>query len=242
MTIWFFLWLALSLTLLFFFSWTLLILFRQKISWKQYAEKRGLRYVSPSLMGPPRLDGVLSDRTISLFSSEHQRDDGRLSRKLTAIEITPEGSMPFAGGLASSGMVRILKAIDYRHEIKPSFARWPKEYMVATDNKAAMEAYLTEDRIKALLGLFSMPHVWGILAFRDDVFLLRLDMPQALDDFKQLDDVIKKMIAAIKLLELKPGEEKALKSIVVKEVEKAIILDDGAVEDATGLELDTAEE
>jgi phosphoglucomutase len=53
-SIWFYLWLLLSGGLLFFMGWTMLILFRQKKAWKQFAARHKLRYKADAMMGALR--------------------------------------------------------------------------------------------------------------------------------------------------------------------------------------------
>ena len=242
MSIWFLLWLLLSATLLFFLGWTLSILWRQKAAWKQYGQKKGLRYNSESMMGPPSLEGVLEGYTVALFASEHTRRHQRVSRKLTAIEVTLHSQMPFAGGIASDGMVVILKEIGFTHEVRPAFAKWPKGRVVMADDKDAMERYLTKERAKALLDVMKFKHAWGIFAFRDEVCVLRLDMPQALETMDSLDEVLSRMVAAAKVLELQAGEEADVLSGAAKGTAGAVKLDDAQADDDTGLELDDSDE
>ena len=99
-------------------------------------------------------------------------------------------------------MVSALQEIDFAMEIKPDFKGWPKGYIALTDDEGAMMAYLTDKRLKALIKLFSMQHVWGILAFRGEVAFLRLDMPQALDRLEDLEAMMKRVIAVAKVLEI----------------------------------------
>lgn len=237
MSIWFLLWLLLSLTLLYFMGWTLFILFRQKKTWKSYAERRGLRYSSDAFMRSPRLDGVLEDYTVGLFTAEHVRSNSRTNRKLTAIEVQLASDMPFEGAVASEGMVELIKSMPFKDEMKPDSPLWKSSFVAITDHKAAMAMYLTEERLKVLTKLMALKNAWVVLAFRNGVFLLRVDTANALEDGKVMDALLSKMIKAAKLMELQDGESRALKNAKVVDDAKGTVL---AVDDLEtgGLQLE----
>ncbi len=236
MTIWFFLWLLLSLVLLFFLGWNLLITFKQKKAWQAFAADRGLRYKSDAFMRSPRLDGVVNGYTIGMFAAEHVRDSSRTSRKLTAIEIQLSSEMPFDGAVASAGMIELVKAMDFKEEITPNSTHWDKKHVAITSYKAAMQAYLTDERVKALVGLMRMKNAWVILAFRNGVFLLRVDTPNALAESKVIDDVLAAMIKVAAVMELNDGEAAILKRARIVESAKVPVLDDKV--DFGGLQLE----
>jgi hypothetical protein len=209
MTIWFWLWLALSSVLMFFLGWTAFILFRQKRCWGAYAKDRGLRYTTLSMMAPPKMEGIWDGYPVSLFTSEHERKDGKLTRKLTAVEVSLQNKMPFGGGVASGGMVQVLKDIGYAREFKPSLSNWPKDYVMASDEVDLMKSYLTMGRIEALRTVLDTELAWSIFAFRDEICLLRLDTPDALDTPEKLDKLLKCMVDAARVLEISDQEKRS---------------------------------
>lgn len=214
--IWFFLWLILSAILLYFFVWTVYILQRQKISWKEFAKKRGLRYQARQFFATPELNGTLDGHTISIFSGEHMAADMRGTRKLMAIEVSLSGVMPFDGGIASGGMVQVVKGLGLKEEFKPGHPGWSNEYIAASNNKNALKHYLTPERVQALSKLMKLKNVWVVLVFRGDVMLLRLDTPDPLDSTAKLDNICKRILEAAKILDLKSGEDKMLKAEAAK--------------------------
>lgn len=239
MTIWFLLWLLLSVTLLYFLAWTLFILVKQKRAWKAYAEKHDLRYQSDALMQSPRLDGVLDGYTVSLFSAEHTRGDARRARKLTAIEVQLTSEMPFDGAIASEGMVDVVKSMTFKDEVKPDSKGWKSTLIAATDHKAAMQRYLTPKRLKALYALMKIKNAWVILAFRNDMVLLRIDTPYALENSDKVDELLNRMIKVAKALELDKGEGASLKTAKIKQQNQT--LDDNTDADLGGLQLEDDE-
>lgn len=214
MTIWIAVWLLLSSVLLYFFVWTFFILQRQKKVWQKFGDDFGLRYKKGGLWDTPRLEGVYEGYTISLFASEHMREDMRSSRKMTAIEFTLHCTLPFDGAIASGGMIDVLKMADFGQEYQPDVKAWHKSYIARASHRIALQKYLTHDRLKALIGLMRIKNAWFISAFRNDIFVVRIDTPYALDDRKSLEVLILKMFKACKALEVNKAELRELSAIV----------------------------
>lgn len=229
MNIWFLLWAVLSTALIYFLVWTLVILYRQKKAWRAYATHRKLRYSSRSFFGAPKIDGVIDGYTVSLFTGEHQAPEARGTRKLTAIEVNLSSVMPFDGAIASGGMMDIVTEMGFYDEVKPDIENWDSDqFIVRSDQKAAMAAYLTQERLKSLIALMKQKNAWTIVAFRNGISLLRLDTPLPLDDMEKIDRILKRMLQMAKLLELTAGESGKLKAAVLKTsaAEASLTLDD----------------
>lgn len=243
MSIWLFVWILLSGGLLFFMGWTLRILLRQKSAWKKFAQHYKLRYAPRSLMDTPELSGTIDDFTVNIFSGEHASADARSSRKLTAIEITLNSIMPVAGGIASGGMVPFLKDIGMREEYRPDHPAWNTEYLASSDNRFVLEAYLTEPRLNAFVNLAKIKNAWVILVFRDNLTLLRLDTPDPLDTPQKMNKIVKRMLEAAKIFELKSGESNILKTEKARTAQKkaALSISDDALE-SMDLELEDDDE
>ncbi len=207
MNIWLLLWVLLTVALIGFSIWTFSILMQQKRAWKIYSDKRKLRYASGCVMGSPDMDGAIDDHKISFFVGEHVAADARNSRKLTAIEVRLNSIMPIAGAVASGGMVPIMQGMNWKFEYVPEHESWKKDYVVNTENKDVMAAYLSDARVAALTKLMAIKNAWVILIFKDDAMLLRLDTPDPLVSAKEIDSYAKQMLAAAAVLELADGEE-----------------------------------
>lgn len=212
MNIWFLLWFVLSAALLFFFVWTLVILVKQKKAWKAFAEKRNLRYKEGSFTTSPTVSGTIDGYPVSLFTSEHETEHSRSTRKMTAIEINLISRLPVRAALASGGMVEIAQLMEGMDEFKPEYKGWKKKYVARSENLLVMTDYLSDERMQALLGLMKDENNWVILAFNEKISLLRIDTPLPLDDEKALSDLVDEMLGAALILELKPGESAHLKS------------------------------
>ncbi|MGH1397814.1 MAG: hypothetical protein ACRBCT_01215 [Alphaproteobacteria bacterium] len=242
MSIWLVFWLLLVVVFAGFVIWTSVILLRQKSAWKEYADKRKLRYKRGGLMQSPEVQGVIDNHRVSVFTSEHMVDNARNNRKLMAIEVNLNSVMPVAGGVASGGLVSVLKSMELKQEYAPKHERWNKAYVAMADSRGVMSRYLTDARVEALAGLMGLKHAWVILAFRDDKMLLRIDTADPLDSAAALDKIVKAMLAAAEALELGSGESKVLKSDAVKAEAQAVSLevDDEAL-DVGGLQLEENE-
>ncbi len=199
---------------MYFLGWTLYILFRQKNAWRAFAAQKKLRYKAPTMTGSPELSGLLNGYTVSLFSGEHLSDDSRGTRKLTAIEVQISSRMPFEAAVASGGMVKIVRGLALKEEMRPQSADWQDSWIAASNIVAALEIYLSPDRMTVLSDLMTIKNVWVVLIFRGETALLRIDTPDPLDDVKKIESLTKKITNAASALELKPGEEGRIKQII----------------------------
>ncbi len=242
MSIWFVLWVLLSLALLYFMGWTLLILFKQKKAWRAYAKKHKLRYISRQLLGTPEISGAMGDYTINMFPSEHISPDARGSRKLTAIEIQLSTMLPVEAGVANGGMVEVVQGFGFKEEMRPDHKDWDKSYIASADSKAVLDEYLTKERLDALLSLMKVDNSWVILVFRGETALLRFDTPDPLPLPKKIDALTKQMLKAAAALELKDGESGRLKAKKARKRQKeaAIEVDEDALDTGLSLEEDGA--
>lgn len=240
MNIWLVLWGVLATSLIGFSLWTFTILLRQKQGWRVYAEKRKLRYKTNAFMDSPSVEGAIGEHSVSCFTSEHMAKDARMSRKLTAIEVNLNSIMPVSGAIASGEMVEIMRIMELKHEYVPKHEAWSKEYAACSNNKGVLAAYLTDERIEALCDLMKIKNSWVILVFREKAMLLRIDLPNPLASAKELDAMMKKMLAAAELFELKKGEEKVLEAEGLKVSAEGVELevDDDDLEAAGSLQLE----
>ena len=242
-TPWFLVWFVLSATLLFLLSWTTYILYRQKKAWKLYASKRGMKYRSASMMDDPYLDGMLDDYKVSLFPSEYAAGERRKrGQKVVSVETVLSSDMPFDGALASGDLASFVSDLELKHWLKND-ATWPDDSVISTDQRGSMDVYLTPERIAVLADLMKIEASCVILAFRNDVCVLRIDTRGALADPKAIDTMIKALTQAAKVLELTDMDISALKKAGVKDSSKKASVLDVADEDisAGGLELDDDE-
>ena len=200
MNIWFFVWFCMTAVILYFLVWNSVILFRQKSAWKAFAEKHKLRYKSGKIGESPEMGGTYNDETIAMFTGEHESPTARGTRKLMAIEIILSSDMPCEGGLATGGMVDVLKDISFGQEVPIKHKGWNKENMATSPDPEKLGAYLSPERLDALMNLTRIKNSWVILIFRGDTALLRFDTPDALDTEAKLKTILDRMTKAAKVL------------------------------------------
>ncbi len=240
MSIFFYLWVVISLFLLGFWAWTLLVVTQQKKAWKIFADKRNMRYHDTGMFSTPMVSGAVDSYGVSLFASEHSELDARTQKRLTAIEISLQSDFPFLSAIASGGMVSVVDAFDIRHEYKPQIKGWDNSYVLRVSDLSVAQNYYTEERLNKLIKLMKIDKAWVILAIVEDRGVLRLDTPYPIDNPKKLDNLIKQMIDIARALELKKGEVKDLKrKISEKDSGNPVLdIDDDLLDDHLGLELE----
>lgn len=240
MSVWFALWALVSIAILSFSGWTFYILFRQKAAWKAFAARNGLAYKAGAMMTSPEMNGSIEGYKFSFFTGEHMAQDLRSTRKMTAVEITLRSVLPLEGAVASGGMVPLVKALGFGAEILPRHESWNPACIAAGSNRFSLQAYLTDERVSALSKLMQARNVWVILIFRNDVTLLRVDTPGALETAEKLEKIKKALLAAAQIFEMKSGEASFLKTAETDGLvrESSLKLEDEDFSAASGLRLE----
>lgn len=201
MTFWLLLWILLSAFLLGFMGWTFFIHFRQAQTWRRFAAASGLRFHMPGWLTPPSVEGLYQNFNISVFTGEHSTPDARASRKRTAIELHIPTLPTFNGGLASDGMVPVLRNFDWPESPLPGVFATGVPVLALSPDAAAYGAYWTEARVQAINTLIKIPRTWVIYIQRPDTVLLRLDTPLALEKPGQLEKYLQRMVAVARTLQ-----------------------------------------
>ncbi len=163
-------------------------------------------------MQTPEISGVMNGYKVSLFSSEHFSEDMRGSRKLTAIEVSLNSTMPFDGAVANGGMVPIVKSLEFKTEYRPEHERWDNSFIVAGDSSYALKRYLNDKRVDVLARTMKIRNAWVIFIFRNNAMLLRMDTPEPISNLEELEKLIVLLCKAAQILELGKGESAILKS------------------------------
>ena len=240
LSVYFYIWLFISLFLLGFWGWTLLVVVQQKRAWKAFAEKRQLRFHDQGMFATPMVGGSIDSYGVSLFASEHSELDERSQRRLTAIELSLQSDFPFACGVASGGMVSVVDAFDIRHEYKPQVKGWDNAYVLRTSDLQMAQNYFSEERMQKVLDLMKIEKAWIILIFFEDRGILRMDTPYPIDNPEELDKLITQMIDAARTLEIGKGETKDLlrKKSEKDKGQPVLSVDEDILDDHLGLELE----
>jgi len=224
-TIWLFLWILLSLGLLGFTVWTLMILLQQKKTWRQFAKKNKLRYRNTAFMNSPQVNGMYKGYAVGIFTSEHETERGGTSRKLTAIEVEMDSRMPIEGAIGSGGMVRVVQSLGYSDEFKPDYDFWNTEYIARCQDRRVLDKFLDKDRAKALVNLMERKNTWVIFIFKGADTVLRIDTPSPFENLEKLTQTIDDMVEIARLLELRKGESGNLTSLKMRKEAVAVHVD-----------------
>ncbi len=240
MSVFFYVWLFISLFLLGFWLWTLYVVLQQKRAWKHFAENRKMRYHETGMFTTPMVSGAIDTYGVSLFASEHSELDARSFKRLTAIEVALQSDFPFSCAIASGGMVSVVDAFDIRHEFKPTIKGWDNSYILRASDTKMVRHFLSDERLEKILGLMAIDKAWVILAIIEDRGILRLDTPYPIDSSKELDKLISQMIDIAQTLEMQKGEDKDLAR---KNTEKGsgnsvLDVDEDILDDNLGIELE----
>lgn len=219
MNIYIMIWIAVTLFLVTFWFWSVLVLYKQKQTWKAFSKGKDLRYRSNSMFDSPEISGVYKGYKVYLFTAEHEAPDGRYARRLTSIEVTLKSSLPVALAVASGGMVQIVEELNFRAEYRPEAHGWDNSYIVRARSEEVIKEYLTDRRVQALIEVMKIKNSWLILFFSSGQGLLRLDMPDPLSDMKKLNGLLNKLAEVAQIMELAKGEEEKL-SYLVQQKEK----------------------
>ena len=234
-------WITVSALLIGFMVWTLVILVRQKITWKAFAKKHKIRYKEDGFTVPPQMEGVIDGYGYNFFSSEHSSRDRRTTRYLTAIEVLLSSKLPFDLIVASGLMVDIFKEIGLPVEIKPDDEKWNDSHLVVTSDESPARAYLTPKRLDVLMKLMAIKNTSVLLIAKNNNFLLRIDISDPLITLEKLEKLKNMFKASIKILELDEGEARDLKNAEVLAKSKSTsikVKDDELEQAASGLSLE----
>jgi hypothetical protein len=243
-SIWILVWIILSVIMVAFLLWTAGVMLKQKSAWKAFASKHKLRYRAHKFMDAPEMDGMIEGYKFNFFPSEHLSNDIKGKRSLMAIEVTLNTKLPAEGTVASEGLVPVAKEIGFRAELTPKIKGWDSNYIALTDNKPVMEEYLTDERLDVLMRLMKVKGIWVMLIAVQDTLLLRVDMPDPLMTADKLEKTKQRLLLAAKILELKDGESKRLKTAeaTTKKRDISLRVDENTIADLSGLQLEDDDE
>lgn len=214
MSLWFFIWLIATLVMMYFVGWTLLIIYNQRKTWKEFSKKHGLRYATPTLTSSPELEGVYKNYTVSLFTSLHQTNTRRGSRRLTAIECTLKSDPIFDAGIANGDMRDFLiNTLRMTNEV-PIFAEgWTSDFVAVSPNAKPFSKYVTDERINGVVSLGKIKNAWVSVVFYNNLSLLRLDLPDALSTEKKMSVLLNRIVKVAQSLEFTDEEIVQFKSM-----------------------------
>lgn len=213
MNIWFLLWFVLSVILLGATTWSTIILFQQKRAWRAYAKAKGLDYDAGKMFSPCTIEGAIGDYNLAFFTATQQYEDERKNRQLTVMQVT--ANVPFVEAIAAGTkvMMPFLKSLESTTPHNMEEKKWRKGNLIRSQNKASVNAYLTEERVLMLNQILSMPNADILVLLDQNEGVFRFETSNPLKSEKQIDVVINKLIARIKKLQTETEEQNRLVSL-----------------------------
>lgn len=199
-TIFWLIWFVLSAFVLSVYGWSLKILFDQKAAWKAFAEKHKLTYHADKLTSSPYITGRYKNYRLYAYTGVQTTNDVSGQRFVTIIEIELGHGVPVAGAVGTKNLGTFILNLNFDHEFVPNSPYWDTSYTLKTRNAYAMKAYLTEERLKALCGLFKMNNA-SVLYFFDDVeSVLRIETPDPLRDSGRMGKILDRVYKVLDIL------------------------------------------
>lgn len=191
--LWFLLWLVLSGFILGAFAWSTRVLFQQKRVWGAFARAGRMTLTPGSFLGSPQVQGNWGAFRFSLVSEEQRSPDARGTRFRSVAELHRQIPMRFSGAVGFGDLEQQLGALNLPTTFVPQSPTWKPHWFLRTSDAAMMNAYLTEDRLKALESTFRIKASTSLLVFDGMNMLLRLETPDALVDGKKLEAIVRRM-------------------------------------------------
>lgn len=198
--IWFLLWFVLSAFVLGAFAWSTRVLFQQKRAWGAFAKTARMTVTPGALLSSPQIQGVWDAFRFSLVSEEQKSPDARGTRFRSILELHRQIPMRFSGAVGFGDLEQQLGALNLPTTFIPQSPSWKPNWFLRTSDAAAMNDYLTEDRIKALESVFRVKAASALLVFDGMNVLLRLETPDALTDVRKLEAIVKRMTDSAHIL------------------------------------------
>ena len=209
MSIWMFLWLIIAIIVLGTTLWSTIILIQQKQAWKAYAAKNNLTFTPNKFFQSPTIEGILNGCNVSFFSGTQQKEDSRKNRQLTVVQVNINDGLVDSIGAGTKEMVPFLQALESLtpHDLKGQ--PWKKEHDLRSQNKKAVDAYLTPERLKVLSSILGMPKADVVILLDAKEGVVRFETANPLHDEKVLQSIMSKLMTRIQ--KLMPSEEEKAK-------------------------------
>ena len=213
MLFWTLLWVAIAAFIVCFFLWSTYTLYEQKKVWKIFAKKANVRYEKGGLFESPSVSGQIGEFVVSVSSDAKETPDMRGQRYVSAIDIQIGEGMPTAAAFGTQDTREFMEALVIQNSYIPKFKGWKNEYFLKARNLNIIKTYLTEDRLAILTSLFSMKGYMVLFIFDEIDCVLRIETGDPLVKKGQLENLVKKMIAAGKRLQITDEEKKIFASM-----------------------------
>jgi len=204
---WILVWALISAFILGIFLWNQSILFKRKITWKQFSKKNNLEYQAGKLMESPAVTGMLSDMRISLYEDLQKTEDITGRRFVTVISIDIGEGMPTGAVIATKELREFINSLNFKDAYIPNDNFRKEEYILRTKDAHKLKAYLNDERLKSLESLFVMKGSVSMFFFDEIEAVLYIETVDPLVKLEHLEKVMKKILVVAKTLQPQENEK-----------------------------------
>jgi len=214
LSIWWFLWFVLSFLLLGTTAWSLVILFKQKKAWADYAKRKGLVFTKGTFAGSCSMEGSIDGFNVSLFSATQQKEDSRKNRQLTVVQLIL--AKPFIDAIAA-GTAEMLPFLNSMEALTPHSMesdKWDSKINhIFSRNKAAVDKFLTEERIVILNNILKLSNSDNLVVLTEEEGMFRFETSNPLTDVEKIEKLISKLMVNINKIQPDKKEVTAFKKL-----------------------------
>lgn len=191
-----------------FFSWSTIVLQRQKKAWHVFATRHDLVYHNARLMQAAAVEGNYKGYRIGLFSEGRVEEQRRgFIRFRTVIEVIFGESMPVRGALGNTDAAPVISYLNYgTNHIVEEQPNWDKNHIITAGDHAFIKEYLTPIRMKGLNNFFNMKNTTAMFVFNEKDTFLRLETSNPMIEADKIESLINKMVNLANVLKLEKSE------------------------------------
>lgn len=201
MNVWFMIWVFFAVVIMGTFMWSIQILMKQKMAWKDFGKKHNLSFDPNGVMASGVLRGVIREHSLTISSDPQIDEDFRGRRFLTTIQIDMNLKMLTEGVIGSAELRRFVESLPLPDEFAPADPEWNKQACVKAQKAEALDDFFSEERTRAINSLMSIKGVNVLLVFNEKTSLLRFESQDPMDDAARLERLVFKILDVIKILE-----------------------------------------
>lgn len=216
MSLGFFLWLLIAVSIIGFFGWTVYIQQRQKDAWRSFAKKFDMNFTEGKFFETPSIEGFVKDRYVKLYESKELDRLGKPVAKIT-LEVELNEKPPCAIAITSKSQQYIFSTVKFETTLRLNDKNWDSSHLIGVSDETLARAYLTPLRLHRLNGFLMMKKAATFFISSQDRTFLMVQTTQPLDNAKLVHNLVKKLFALALILETNEGPKPATK----KEPEKA---------------------
>lgn len=197
---WILIWLAFSVFIIGMFSWSTIILQRQKRAWADFALKHGLAYDRRRFLDSAAVTGLYKGFDITLMSLPREADDPRDNRFVSVLELKFPQGLQDSFAIGTPAMHPFIEQFDAYKQYTIPAKGWKEEYKVYANNLDRAKDFLTADRLKHIARILSLKNADVLIMFDSQEGIVRaetIDPVQTSDKVEQVADYLIKHCKAL---------------------------------------------